>query len=305
MSRIAVLVNPGSGYGLSKRVWYELKPELELLFDTLEVKISTEVHDLVPMTRQLLSQDPDVFLVIGGDGTLSQALNGIIELDHLVNPRTEIAFFNAGTCGDFIKMFSQQSMNDFLDRLTRRQSVKINIGTVRFQAKKVHYFINAATCGMSGSIVISLERHSWLKKCFGSLSYLLYTLFNIFTYSNADVRITVEDNPSYECKLLMMAVCNGQFFGGHMHVAPKAKIDDDLLDVLFFRNFTKLKALFQLHTIYTARHVLNKNIQYIQAKKVAVESINNKVIQVEADGESIGQLPATFELLADKLSVIV
>ena len=103
----------------------------------------------------------------------------------------------------------------------------------------------------------------------------------------------------------MLTCCNGQYFGGGMHVAPMAKIDDGLLDVVLFRDYTKMDALFKMRKIYSGVHLLEKNVHYVQAKKITITPLEHKPLYIETDGESIGQIPAIFELLEKPISIII
>lgn len=73
----------------------------------------------------------------------------------------------------------------------------------------------------------------------------------------------------------------------------------------FFNDFSKLNALFKLYKIYSGGHLLDNNVHYVQAKKIKIESLEGCKIEIEADGESIGRLPAQFELIDETLPLIV
>ena len=305
MSSLAVVINPESGGGRGKKIWLKMQPELNTLFDKMSYRMSTCVDELTPLTQELLSEEPDYLLIIGGDGTLSYAINGIIKQDKIEIQKTKIAFFNAGCGGDFIRQFPQQDIIQFLDHLKNNQFVNCNIGKINFTDQPTRYFINIASCGLSGQVVSTVSKSRWLKKLGGSVNYFLHSLVGLLTYKRPAVRIQIDDASFFDCSLLLMAACNGQFFGGSMHVAPKAKLDDGFLDVVLFRDFTKLKALRKLPAIYSGSHILDKSVQYVQAKKITIEPTGNIIINVEADGECIGHLPATFELLEETFALIV
>ncbi|RUR17612.1 diacylglycerol kinase family lipid kinase [Legionella sp. km535] len=305
MTSLAVVINPASGGGQGKKIWQMIQPELSSLFDVMDYRISTGVEELTPLTQELLSEEPDYLLIIGGDGTLSYAINGLIKQNIIAIKKTKIAFLNAGCGGDFIRQFPRQNISQFLERLKNNQFVSSNIGSIRFRDQLPRYFINIASCGLSGQVVSKVTHSRWLKKLGGSLNYLFYSLVGLFTYKRPVVRIQIDEASFFDCSLLLMAACNGQFFGGSMHVAPKALVGDGLLDVVLFHDFTKLDALLKLPKIYSGRHILEKNVQYVQAKKVTIEPKDNSIIIVEADGEYIGHLPATFELLEETLAIIV
>ncbi len=305
MTKIAVVINPIAGGGRGKKVWREIYPGLKAVFDNVVYGMSNRVDDLSSITEGLLESKPDYLLVIGGDGTLNHALNGFIVKDKLRSPKTKMAYYNAGCGGDFSRQFPQQNVTEFLNRLTHKQTIQSNIGKITYANQSTRYFINIASCGLSGHVVLTTAKSKWMKKLGGSINYLVHSLTGLISYKKSNVRIQIDENPSFECSLLMMAVCNGQFFGGRMHVAPLAKIDDGLLDVVLFRDFTKFDALFKFHKIYSASHLLDKNVHYVQAKKISIEPIKKDIIEMEADGEYAGRLPVTFELLSEPLSIII
>ncbi|KTD57297.1 diacylglycerol/lipid kinase family protein [Legionella shakespearei] len=305
MSHIAVVINPIAGGGRGKKVWKVLKPGLNAVFEKITFRMSNRVDDLASITQSLLAEHPDVLLIIGGDGTLNHALNGMISDDKLINPQTKIAFFNAGCGGDFIRQFPEQKITEFLDRLSHNQTISSNIGKVTLADQSPYYFINIASCGLSGYVVRATAKSQWLKKLGGTINYLVHSLTGLIAYNRGEVRIQLDDNPPFDCSMLMMAVANGQYFGGRMHVAPMAKVDDGLLDVVLFRDFSKLDALYKLRKIYSGSHLLDKNVHYVQARKITIEPLESKPIEIEADGESIGQLPASFEVLDGSISIIV
>ncbi|MBL7480263.1 diacylglycerol/lipid kinase family protein [Legionella bononiensis] len=305
MSSLAVVINPESGGGRGKKIWLKVQSGLNTLFDKMTYRISACGDELTPLTQELLSDKPDYLLIIGGDGTLSYAINGIIKQDKIEIQKTKIAYFNAGCGGDFIRQFPKQDIIQFLDRLKNNQFVNCNIGKINFIDQPPHYFINIASCGLSGQVVSTVSNSRWFKKVGGSVNYFLHSLVALFTYKRSPVRIQIDDASFFDCSLLLLAACNGQFFGGGMHVAPKAKLDDGLIDVVLFGDFTTFNALLKLPEIYSGTHILDKNVQYVQAKKITIEPKDNSIIHVEADGESIGHLPATFELLEDTFALIV
>lgn len=305
MKKIAVVINPISGGGRGRKVWKILQPGLHALFDEMTYRMSNRVDDLASITGALLEGKPDYLLIIGGDGTLNHALNGMISQGKLRNPETKYAYFNAGCGGDFARQFAPQKITEFLDRLIHNQGIVSDIGQLILNDAAPHYFINIASVGLSGRVVLDTEKSTWLKKLGGPINYLIHSLSGLITYRKPQVRIQLDGNPPFDASLLLLAVCNGQYFGGKMQVAPMAKLDDGLLDVVLFQNFSRLNALFKLRKMYSGNHILDKNVHYIQAKKVRIEPLNSAVVEVEADGESVGQLPGVFELLEEKLPLIV
>lgn len=312
MTSLAVIVNPISGGGRGQKVWQMMHPALRALFDDIHYRVSNKVDDLGQLTKTLLLEKPDYLLIIGGDGTLSCALNGLLShhfesADPSGNlcPETQIAYFNSGCGGDFARQFPTQHVTDFLERLKNRQGRSSNIGKICFADQSIRYFINIASCGLSADIAEASQQSKWMKKLGGQINYFVHALLGIMRLQKMPVRIWMDDNPPMECDMLMMAVCNGPYFGGGMHIAPMARIDDGLLDVVIFHDFSKLAALTKLPKIYTGSHLLEKKVHYVQAKRLRLESLSDTEILVEADGEKAGKVPVSFELLPQSLHLIV
>lgn len=305
MTSLAVVINPIAGGGKAKKVWQRMSPGLNALFDQVESRMSNNMDDVINLTRNLIEEKPDYLLVIGGDGTLNNAINGLIRHDKLLSPDTALAFYNAGSGGDYVRQFPKQEMIEFFQHLKQRQFIESNVGKLIFADGSVRYFINIASCGLSGYIAHLTQHSRWLKKLGGTANYFFHALIGLLRYKNTQVRIHIDDHQAIESELLLMAVCNGQYFGGRMHVAPMAKVDDNLLDVVIFENFSKWSAITKLIKIYSGRHILDNNVHYIQGKKISIESMIDERISVEADGECVGNLPLVFELLPQSIQIIV
>lgn len=304
MKQIAAIVNPVSGGGAGERLWSIIEPGLHALCEHINCRKSNVGEDISTLTTNVLADNPDCLLIIGGDGTLSHAINGLFKTDQLVNAQTHIAYFNTGCGGDFARQFPKQKITEFLDRLAHQQYIESNIGKITFANGQVRYFINIASCGLSGKVAMTSANSTWLKKLGGGINYFMHSLLGLLTYKLTPTKITCDDIATTDHTMLMMAMCNGQYFGGKMHVAPMAKINDDLLDVVIFQDYYGLSRIFKLLKIYSGKHMREKNVHYTQARKISVDPLQQEII-VEADGEVVGTLPATFSLLEAKLRLII
>lgn len=84
-----------------------------------------------------------------------------------------------------------------------------------------------------------------------------------------------------------------------------SQLTERLLDVVLLHNFTKMEAFLKFPKIYLGTHLQEKNVKYVQSKSILVEPVGREIIPVEADGESIGLLPARFEMMPDLLSIVL
>lgn len=305
MSRIAVVVNPISGGGQGHKLWKTMAPGLEALFEQVTARMSNQMDDLPSITQALLEDKPDYLLIIGGDGTLHQALNGTISNDVLREPKTRLAYFNTGCGGDFARQFSKQRVTEFLNRLMHDQSITSNVGKIALADGRVNYFINVASCGFSAAVARDSLQSRWLKKLGGTMNYLLHALLRLIRYQPHQVKLQIDDNSPLTVPLLMMAACNGRFFGGGMKIAPLAKVDDNLLDVVLLKDFTTWEAFRKFPKIYTGSHLLESKVHFVQARCVQITPVDDRPVFVEADGELVGEIPARIELLAERIDLII
>lgn len=303
--RIAVVLNPVAGGGKGNKAWKVLRPGLEAVFQSIDCRMSNRTEDVRASTRALLDSKPDALLVIGGDGTLSQAINGFIHNDQPLQKHTQLAYFNAGCGGDFARLFPDQPITRFLSRLANKRSHSCNIGKISWHDGQHHYFINIASCGLSAYIAQKTAQSRWLKKLGGRFNYLGHSVLGLLHYRAKEVRISIDNDTPFNASLLLLAACNGQYFGGKMHVAPTADCADGLMDIVLFSHMCRLEALMKFPLIYWGKHIHDAKVYFRQASHIRIEPLSDALIDVEADGETLMPLPAEICLLAKPLEVIV
>ena len=140
----------------------------------------------------------------------------------------------------------------------------------------------------------------------GPFAFAFHSALGIVGYRGRTVRLIVDDVFDEIATISTVAVANGRYFGGGMQVAPNAKPDDGLFDVVVIRNAKKAQMLADMKLIYTGEHLGNPNVRVIRGRKIVaapVEENGGRPVLIETDGEGIGQLPATFEILPRALNV--
>jgi diacylglycerol kinase family enzyme len=138
----------------------------------------------------------------------------------------------------------------------------------------------------------------------GRASFLIGTLRAISRWRAAPVRLRVDGETVYEGPLDLAAVANGSFFGGGMQVAPGARSDDGLFDVVWIPGASRWKLVRNLPRLYDGSHVRLPEVSVRRGVRVEAEPLlPGAQVWVEVDGEPIGQLPARFELLPGVLAL--
>jgi len=182
-------------------------------------------------------------------------------------------------------------------RLEGEETRAVDVGRIDFTGREgqpvSRYFMNIASAGVSGLVDFEVNRTT--KAFGGKVSFAVGTLKAMVRYRDPKVRLTLDDGPAQELDATVVAVANGQYFGGGMWVAPHAKPDDGLFDITLWSGYRLRDFAFKGQDIYSGKHVENPQTRCFQAKTVRVES--EKQVLLDVDGEQPGQLPASMRLL--------
>jgi diacylglycerol kinase family enzyme len=110
----------------------------------------------------------------------------------------------------------------------------------------------------------------------------------------------------HSLKTVALCVANGRYFGGGMMIAPDAKLNDSLFDVINIGDLSTLRVLTNVHSLYRGTHLDMKEVHSTRAKKIEITAADSsQEIHLETDGELPGKLPATYEVIPNALRVRV
>ena len=301
-----VIVNPQAGNGRTEKVWPNIESVLEKSIGSFEVLHTTCRGDATDLSRRILAVDTVRIVAVGGDGHLNEVLNGFIENDLPVNPEARLSFVMTGTGCDFQRSLGiSGKWQNAAAKLKDAKVRKIDVGKVTYTAadktQKIRYFDNIASFGLSGAVDHCLE-HSRLRDYLGGSPLFLWaTIKTVFTHPNQSIRFRIDDGPEEEICSRLCLLANGRYFGGGMHAAPEAKLDDGLLDLLMLKEISVAKFLWHLPKIYKGTHLKIPEIFFQKVRKFTAESSEQVILDI--DGESPGYLAATFEVLPKILNL--
>jgi diacylglycerol kinase family enzyme len=132
----------------------------------------------------------------------------------------------------------------------------------------------------------------------GKISFLLATARAARRYRNQRVRVALDGGPPMELTINNVAVANGRYFGGGMHIAPMAKIDDGLFEVVALGDFGAGEIALKIRHLYKGTHIGMPKVQHFQARHLeAVPVEADARVLLDVDGEQPGSLPSTFDVL--------
>ncbi len=300
--RMALICNSKAGRGGVARSLPEIErylKERNLEYDLLHTEGAGHATLLA---RQAIEGGTKLVVAVGGDGTIHEVVNGMMDNDKALNPEAHLGVVAAGTGSDFIKTFGiPPTPSHAVVHLDGPEAFTIDIGKITFTQDgrdAVRYFANVAEVGIGADVV---ARAQTLPRWLGPTVYLFAFWLTIRKHRAAQVTVDLVDR-KYEGPMNNLVVANGQFFGGGMKIAPKAAPTDGLLDIQI-EHARKREAIAIMPRVYKGQHVPHPDI--FEAKRVKASIASDRPLRVEADGEVLGYSPATFEILRDAISLKV
>lgn len=307
--RTRAIVNPRSAGGKTGRRWPALEERLRADLPELDSVLTDAAGSATELARRALDEGIEQILVVGGDGTVNEVVNGFFDAEGTpVAPDAVLALMMLGTGGDFRKSLGiGTDPEDFIDHLVHGQVRSIDVGRIEMTGMEggrvVRYFVNVTSFGASGAVVDLVNRAGLSKKLGGSFAFHWATIRALLTHENLPIRVQLDDDFDEVLPVTLVAICNGQFFGGGMWIAPKAELDDGLFDVLLATDIS-LPRFLALSGRLRRGHVDGaKNVQVRRARRVVATPAEGVRRVLDVDGEAPGKLPATYEIIPGALKV--
>lgn len=301
-----LIVNPMSGQGKMKSRWPEIEATLRAEGFPFQVAFTERRGHATDVTRAALAAGSDLVVAIGGDGTLFEVVNGMIDqAGNPVRPEAKLAVISSGTGADFVRTIGVPP--DLISALRRlahaTKTCPLDIGEIvnSIDGKEVRrYFANVAGMGFDAEVVARLERGG--KHGGGTIPYLTTLVTTISSYRNKDVILQLDDR-RITGRMNSVIVCNGKYFGGGMKVGPNASIEDGWFDVIIIGDMNTFEVLANTPRIYNGTHLSHPKVSEYRAKTVRVEP--SQPMSIQADGEYMGLGPATFRVRPSLLTLLV
>ena len=262
--------------------------------------LSEEPGHLAALAAEAVRADATLLVVVGGDGSVNEVVNGIAEMDGV-----ELAVVPRGTGWDFARTFGiPRDLDDAVDVAVNGAVREIDVGLCGFRtwagAEGRAYFANVASAGISGAIAKRANETS--KTLGGRISYYWATLAVFARWQTGEMRVSVDDEIRGG-RMIDAMVANGRYLGGGMMMCPEAEPDDGLFDVLLIGDVTKRDLLFTLPKSYRGKHLPHPRLEVLRGRTVTVDA--DVPLPLELDGEQPGTTPARFEIVPRALRLRV
>jgi len=311
VKRTVIIVNPRSSGGAAGKRWTALADTIGRVLPFDEA-ITTAPGHATELARQALRDGADRVIALGGDGTINETVNGFFDEQGNALPEAANAHFGVipfGTGGDFRRTLGLPqdvagAAKVIANGITKRCDVGRLTYTLPNGGTATRMFINIASFGVSGEVDRIVNKSS---KRLGRMSFFVATARATMTYKNKRVSMVFDGNTSapVEATISTVAIANGRYFGGAMHVAPNAEIDDGKFDVVCMGDFGFGDMVMSGRRLYQGSHLTMDKVTSRRATSVRAEAIDGAAVELDLDGENVGRLPATFDMVASAVNLLV
>lgn len=306
MEKILAIINPASNGGRTAKSWPRFYDYLSNYNLNIEEIYTEYPGHAVKLAKNAVLKGYKYIMAVGGDGTVNEIINGLIENDKLLNPDLNLIVFSQGTGSDLIRSLNISSQVEEIVKIIKRyRSKKIDLIKVEYLSneydKKCRYFVNVADCGLGAEVAARVNKSNKLTD--GSLSYLFAVFSALLKYKNRKVEIIADGNKIFSGQLNTAVVANGKYFGGGIKVAPEAELNSGKINVILLKDFSRIGIILNLIKGYRGSHLKHPKVESFTAENLKIYS--EPKMNLEVDGENIAETPVSFSILKDKLSVMV
>ncbi len=294
-----LIVNPASG------AW-DIRRELPAVLNYLEDQgWSTTLHETrgsgeaTALAQQARDEGADSVLVVGGDGTINEVINGLAE------SQVALGVLPGGTANVWAKELGLPTRSplhilplvDSIKALVPGAHRRIDLGQANGR-----YFLQWTGVGLDAEVTYAMEPRTRRQRRLGALAYLVAGLATAAQMAGTRTRIWIDGERIYRRSILVV-ISNSQLYGGRVRIATDARLDDGLLDVSIFAGTGFGSAIRTLMGVISGLHVRDPRHSSFQAHTVRIEA--DKPMAVHVDGEPYGTTPLECQVVPRALTVLI
>lgn len=302
-----VVVNPNAGRRKGEKDWGRIAELLEDANISFVSVFTQRKYQAIQLTRRHIENDYRKIIVVGGDGTLNEVINGVYQQRKYNPTNIEVGIIPVGTGNDWCRMYGISG--DYKEAIT----IIAEGNTFIQDAALVHYFdgempnsrylINMAGMGYDALVASKTNKRKERGKG-GPLSYLYYLFSSLFKWDAIGTQIKV-DNEVINARIFSINVGINRYNGNGLKQLPFAEPNDGLVDVTVIRNVGKMLVIRSVKKLFDGTFVTLPQVSTHKGRKITIESKNRSRLILEADGESLGHSPFSFEIIPKALRMLV
>jgi YegS/Rv2252/BmrU family lipid kinase len=299
------IVNPRAARGAVGKNWPWIRGLAEKRLGGFKVFLTTAPGEATQFAERAVAEGAQSVVCVGGDGTLNEVINGLMNGGRPTNPELQLGFIPKGTGCDFRRThLIPANPDEALKIIERGRTRPIDLGRIRYTGHDgeagTRYFHNLTSFGLGGEVDERVNKSG--KKLGGFLSFIIATLVSLVLYEKKRIRLRVDEHFDEEVVVLNVAVANGQYHGGGMWVAPGADPSDGMFHVTLIGELSLPEVFYYLPKLYNGKILNVKRVRSLTGKKV--EAFSDARVLLDVDGEQPGRLPVEIEIVPSALRLL-
>jgi diacylglycerol kinase (ATP) len=297
--RFLAIVNPAAGGGRWRKL---IGPTLDRLWAggiAVEVVETGGPGHASEIARDAYAHGSRKFIAVGGDGTSYEIVNGIFPIESSAEPAT-LAFLPLGTGNSFLREFSDRGVEHAVEALLARRSRPCDVMRMRHAGGVIHY-INLLSMGFAADVATLRARRfsSW-----GELGYQTSIFISLARLRRRPFPLRVDEQGEIDRRsCLFLTFNNSKFTGGTMMIAPKAEVNDGLIEYVRWGPIGRVGLIRNLPTLYDGSHIRHPLAERKAAKRI--DFYLDGPVDVMVDGEVLKLHCQTLDVLPSALNVVV
>ncbi|MDO9548974.1 MAG: diacylglycerol kinase family protein [Candidatus Marinimicrobia bacterium] len=264
----------------------------------------------IELAKQAVDKGIKRIVVFGGDGTLNEVLNGIIQDDRLIDPEIQLVFLGAGSSCDVEKLFPDRLR--LPERVLSEKSYVVDVAKVICNDPSgnqiARYFLANSSVGVISQSIVAFNRKtvimSFLKRLNIDVAALFAGFRNVFQFGNFSADVTIDQTEHLSRSLKNLTVFKCSYFGGGMNYGVPSACDDGKLHIALINKMGRIKTLSYIPSLYSGSVFKKANAEYHQGYTIKLSG-ENLTVAVETDGEIIGTPPCEYSILPKMLHLVL
>tara|TARA_Y100000746_G_C15463659_1_gene432711 strand:- start:335 stop:1222 length:888 start_codon:yes stop_codon:yes gene_type:complete len=295
LKKYYLTVNPYGGGKKGPKILKDVLPLFELKnieLNIIETEYAGHNRDLA---NQLNMDGYDGFCCIGGDGTLNEVINGLLtRKDRLKFP---IGLITGGTGNSFMHDLDCLDPIEAANKIISDKRRFIDVFSCNTDGKTFYGF-NILGWGIPTDANILADKLRWM----GPQRYNFASIIEVLRHKKRFARLII-DNNSIGADFAFIIGCNTIHTGKGMRMAPLARLNDGLIDLIIVRKVSRFKLLKLFPKVFSGKHIGDPGVDYRQVKQFKIMSEDKS--QLNLDGEVLGSTPVEVKILPKEVEILI
>jgi YegS/Rv2252/BmrU family lipid kinase len=306
VGKVVFIVNPNAGMGAAGREWSRIEALSNERLGSFRALVTSKPDDAREFARGELLRGSNLIVCVGGDGTLNEIVNGLMNEERPVRDDMAVGFIPFGTGCDFRRTLGiPKDPGSAIETIAQGRTEFIDLGRLTYADHEgrtsVRYFHNVTSFGLGGEVDERVNRGN--KGMGGFLSFLKATLISLLLYDKKSIRLRVDGVFDETVVSWNIAVANGQYHGGGMRIAPEARIHDGVFSVTIVGDLSLAEVCYHFPKLYNGRIAEVKKVRMLEGRRI--EAFSEQRVLLDVDGEQPGRLPVTIDMVPGALRFVV